>query len=179
MKDESPIDAVNRVLKTQFGITPDAVQAMMLIDAVRDALPPPSDMTIASLRAILRTMTPHEALDAWADRCSREITQYLTRLALVHKIAVAVDDERMWCSIEGILSGMLKRVAQGKDLEPGPVPEKLSAPEGVREKLHKARKAILDYKSTGSLELFRANTAASLTEIIDLFAAHMPKPKTK
>jgi hypothetical protein len=117
MKDESPIDAVTRVLLSEFGIKPDAVQAMRLIDAVQQSLPPHPDATIASLRAILRDLTPHNGLESWAWRCSREIVSWLSKQGQVHKVAVAVDDERLWCCLEGTLAGMLMRVARGQDLE--------------------------------------------------------------
>lgn len=118
MKDESPVDAVRRVLKREFDIESKNIQVMMLIEAVRDASPPPQEFTIASLRAVLRTMEPHICLEAWATRCSRDLVAWLSKQAQVHKLAVAVGDERLWCVLEGTLAGMLLRVTQGRDLEP-------------------------------------------------------------
>ena len=117
MNDESPVSAVRRVMKKQFNIEPNNVQTMMLIDAVRDALPPHPSATISALRAILRDLRPDNGLDRWATKCAREITEWISKHDQVREIAEAAG-EGFWCSIEGTLAGMLLRVAQGKDLEP-------------------------------------------------------------
>lgn len=108
MKDESPAAAVRRVLGREFGIEPSNVQTMMLIDAVRDALPPKRETTIATLRAILRTLEPHDGLEAWAIMSAREIVGILSR----H------DREQggYWCTVEGTIAAMLTRVTSGQDL---------------------------------------------------------------
>ncbi len=117
MKDESPVAAVERVLSAQFGIhNPSAVQTMILIEAVQQALPPHPEATIASLRAILRDLNPHNGLENWAYRCAREITTWLSKQAKVSEISEGLD-EGFWCSIEGTLTGMLMRVTRGLDLE--------------------------------------------------------------
>jgi hypothetical protein len=117
MKDESPFEAVKRVLAGQFNITdPSNVQVMMMIDAVRDTSPPHPDATIASLRAILRSLRPDVGLDSWAHKCANEITSWMAKDAEIRKVALAVG-EGFWCSIEGTLAGMLLRVTRGLDLE--------------------------------------------------------------
>jgi hypothetical protein len=117
MKDESPFEAVRRVLSNQFHIheTSD-VKLMMIIDAVRDTSPPHPDATIASLRAILRSLRPDDGLDSWAHKCANEITSWMAKDAEIRKVALAVG-EGFWCSIEGTLTGMLLRVTRGLDLE--------------------------------------------------------------
>lgn len=120
MRDESPVAAVQRVLAARFGIAdPSAVDTMILIDAVRDASPPPREMTIASLRAILRTLVPHDGLEGWARRCAREIVDMLMRGDR--------EVEGYWCSIEGVLTAMLLRVTRGQDLTAPPSEPKAEA----------------------------------------------------
>ncbi len=109
MRDESPFAAVNRVMSSQFGIEPTNVQVMILIDAVQEALPPPREATLASLRAILRSLTPHDGLDAWANKCAREIVEILAKGDR--------EVEGYWCQAEGILTAMLLRVTSGRDLD--------------------------------------------------------------
>src|SRR6185436_5975898 len=120
MKDESPIAAVNRVMEGQFGITPSAIQAMMLIEAVHDVLPPHPDATIASLRAILGDVTPHSGLEIWARTCAEKIVTCISKQQPVRDIAIAVANEAFWCCLEGTLAGMLLRVTRGLDLETDP-----------------------------------------------------------
>lgn len=127
MKDESPVAAVRRVLSAQFNIEPSNVQTMMLIDAVRDALPPHPDATIAALRAVLRDLRPDSGLDRWANKCAREITTWISGHAQIREIALEVG-EGFWCTIEGTLSGMLKRVTRGLDLEDEPKKEETQKP---------------------------------------------------
>lgn len=112
MRDESPVAAVRRVLAKEFGIEPHNVQVMMLIDAVRDALPPPRTATLASLRAILRSLDPHDGLDGWANKCAHEIVGMLAKGDR--------EVEGYWCQAEGILAAMLLRVTRGQDLEVEP-----------------------------------------------------------
>ena len=108
-RDESAVDAVRRVLDKEFGVKPTIAQTMRLIEAVRDALPPHPDATIASLRAILRSLTPQVGLEQWAVRSAREIVRLMSN--------VPTDSEHIWCTIEGNLTGMLLRVATGRDLD--------------------------------------------------------------
>lgn len=117
MKDESPVAAIKRVLFGQFNISnPSTVQIMMMINAVREASPPHPDATIASLRAILLSLSPDNGLEAWADKCAREITAWISKQADIKKVAIE-SGEGFWCTIEGTLAGMLIRVARGLDLE--------------------------------------------------------------
>src|ERR1700729_1304621 len=104
MKNESPVDAVHRVCKSQFGFTPSNVHTMMLIDAVRETTPPPMDMTLGLLNKLLQSLDPSNALDAWADRSSREIVKILSQRPEVKHVAELVDDERLWCELEGTIS---------------------------------------------------------------------------
>jgi hypothetical protein len=125
MRDQSPFEAVTSWLKREFNIEPNNIQLMMLLDEVRRALPPKGDNTIAALRAILRSLEPHNGLDAWCHRMSREIVDGLAKIPEVKQIARIADNEGFWCQIEGTLSGMLKRVTRGQDLEgpeAGPLP---------------------------------------------------------
>jgi hypothetical protein len=116
MKDEAPFEAVRRVLKSQFNIEPNNVQTMMLIEAVQQASPPHPDATIASLRAILRSLSPDNGLESWAYKSAREITAWLSKQAEIREIATRAD-EGFWCTIEGTLTGMLLRVTRGQDLD--------------------------------------------------------------
>lgn len=116
MKIESPIDAVSRVLVRETGAAPSNVLAMMLIDAVRETTPPPREVTIGMLTRILQALSPGQALDAWADRSAREIVQILSEQPAVREVAELVDDERLWCTLEGTIAGMLLRVCRGQDL---------------------------------------------------------------
>ena len=116
MKIESPIDAVSRVLVRETGAAPSNVLAMMLIDAVRGNTPPPRETTIGMLTLILQSLAPDQALDAWANRSSREIVQILAEQPAVRKVGELVDDERLWCTLEGTIAGMLLRVCRGQDL---------------------------------------------------------------
>ena len=118
MKDESPFEAVKRVLAGQFGIKdPTNIQMMMLIDAVRETSPPHREATFDTLRAILRSLSPVDGLEAWASRCADEITSWMAKDAEIRKVALAVG-EGFWCSIEGTLSGMLMRATRGLDIAP-------------------------------------------------------------
>ena len=117
MKIESPIEAVSRVLVRETGTLPSTVLAMMLIEAVRETTPPPREATIGMLTLILQALTPDQALDAWAARSSREIVKLLSEQSAVRKVAELVDDERLWCTLEGTIAGMLLRVCRGQDLE--------------------------------------------------------------
>ena len=116
MKIESPIEAVSRVLVRETGTVPSTVLAMMLIDAVRETTPPPREVTIGMLTLILQALAPDQALDAWAIRSSREIVKLLSEQSAVRKVAELVDDERLWCTLEGTIAGMLLRVCRGQDL---------------------------------------------------------------
>lgn len=136
MTDESPVAAVTRVLENQFSIkNPGNVRVMILIDAVADSIPPPRDMTIASLRSILRTMEPHQALEGWAHRSSIEIVKIISQHPNVREAAKLVNDERLWDELEGITCALLMRVARGQDLEDEwfcPVGHKACSCEGAR-----------------------------------------------
>lgn len=114
---ESPIAAVSRVLSRETGIMPSNVLAMMLIEAVRETTPPPREVTIGMLTKILRSLEPTQALDAWAVRSSREIVKILSRRPDVRHIATLVDDEQLWCTLEGVIAGLLIRVCGGQDLD--------------------------------------------------------------
>lgn len=116
MKDESPFEAVKRVLAAQFKITdPSNVQIMMMIEAVRETSPPHREATFDTLRAILRSLQPNDGLEAWASRCADEITSWMAKQADIRKVALA-SGEGFWCSIEGNLTGMLLRATRGLDL---------------------------------------------------------------
>lgn len=117
MKDESPFEAVKRVLAGQFKITdPSNVHVMMLIEAVRETSPPHREATFDTLKAILRSLQPADGLEAWAHRCADEITSWMAKEAEIRKVALAAG-EGFWCSIEGTLTGMLLRATRGLDLE--------------------------------------------------------------
>jgi len=116
MKIESPVEAVSRVLVRETGAAPSNVLTMMLIEAVRETTPPPREVTIGMLTLILQSLAPDQALDAWAIRSSREIVQILSEQPAVRKVAELVDDERLWCTLEGTIAGMLLRVCRGQDL---------------------------------------------------------------
>jgi hypothetical protein len=89
---------------------------MMLIEAVRETTPPPREVTIRMLALILQSLTPDQALEGWAIRASREIVQILSERPEVRQVAALVDDERLWCTLEGTIAGMLLRVCRGQDL---------------------------------------------------------------
>jgi hypothetical protein len=114
---ESPIAAVSRVLLRETGSPPSNVLAMMLIDAVRETTPPPREVTIGMLSKILQSLEPSQAIGAWAVRSSREIVKILSTRPEVQHVATLVDDERLWCTLEGVVAGMLIRVCRGQDLE--------------------------------------------------------------
>lgn len=116
MNDESPIAAVSRVLTRETGVVPNNVLAMMLIDAVRATTPPPREITIGMLAKILQALDPSRALDEWATRSSREIVKILSDQPEVKQIAALVNDERLWCTLEGTIAGLLLRVCRGQDL---------------------------------------------------------------
>ena len=113
---ESPIDAVSRVLVREIGVAPSNVLAMMLIDTVHETTPPPREVTIGMLTRLLQSLAPDQALDAWADRSSREIVKILSEQPEVRKVAALVNDERLWCTLEGTIAAMLIRVCRGQDL---------------------------------------------------------------
>lgn len=118
MEDESPFSAVTRILATQFGIVnPSNLKVMMLIEAVKVALPPHREATFDTLRAILRSLHPSAGLESWAHRCADEITSWMAKSAEIRKIALA-SGEGFWCSIEGTLVGMLLRATRGLDVAP-------------------------------------------------------------
>jgi hypothetical protein len=123
---ESPIEAVARVLSRESGIQPSNVLAMMLIEAVRATTPPPREVTIGMLSKILRSLEPSEALDTWASRSSREIVKIMSGHPAVQQSAALIDDERLWCTLEGTIAAMLIRVCCGQDLE-APSPEGAAA----------------------------------------------------
>lgn len=114
---ESPVAAVQRVLVRETGSMPSTKLTMLLIEAVRETTPPPREVTVSMLTKILQSLTPSEALTAWADRSSREIVKLLARQPTVQKVAKLVNDERLWCTLEGTIAGMLLRVCCGQDLE--------------------------------------------------------------
>lgn len=116
MKVNSPVEAVTQVLSS-FGIAVTNILVMELIDAVRDTTPPPREVTIGMLAMILKSLDPASALEGWACRSSREIVKILSELPEVKRIAELHDDERMWCTLEGVISAMLIRVTRGQDLK--------------------------------------------------------------
>lgn len=119
MRDESPIEAVKRVLGHWFEIKdPSNVAVMALIEAVRDTSPPHREATFDTLRAILRSLRPTDGLESWAYNCAREITSFISHYEEVRKVAEAAG-EGFWCSMEGMLTGMLLRATSGHlDLKP-------------------------------------------------------------
>lgn len=133
MKDESPFEAVVRVIKRWFDIDPTNVAVMAIIDAVRETSPPHREATFDTLRAILRSLSPTDGLEAWAHKCAEEITSFMAERAEICKIAEA-SGEGFWCSIEGTLTGMLLRATRGLDLKP-PTPS-VERDLDVWEKLH-------------------------------------------
>lgn len=114
---ESPIEAVTRVLARETSIQPSNVLAMMLIEAVRATTPPPREVTIGMLSMILRSLEPSEALDAWAHRSSRKVVKIMSGHPAVQQAAALIDDERLWCTLEGTIAALLIRVCCGQDLE--------------------------------------------------------------
>lgn len=122
MKDESPIEAVKRVLEHWFNIKePGNVAMMALIEAVRVTSPPHREATFDTLRAILRSLHPNDGLEAWAHRCAEEITSWMAKQAEIRKVALA-SGEGFWCTIEGTLTGMLIRATWGLDIPDSVVP---------------------------------------------------------
>lgn len=120
MKDESPFEAVKRVLEYRFNIKDPSMLAMMsLIDAVRETSPPHREATFDTLRAILRSLKPTDGLEMWAFRCANEITSWMAKQAEIREVARAAG-EGFWCTIEGTLTGMLMRATRGLDI-PEPV----------------------------------------------------------
>lgn len=112
---ESPVAAVSRVLLRELGIDkPTNMLVMMLIDAVRETTPPPREVTIGMLTKILQSLDPAQALDDWAVRSSREIVRILSERPEVKR--AAADSETIWCTLEGVIAGMLFRVCRGMDL---------------------------------------------------------------
>jgi hypothetical protein len=116
-KNESPVAAVTRVLTLEHGITPDNTLVMKLIEAVRETTPPPREVTIGMLTKILQSLNPAKTVDAWAERASREIVSILSKRPEVQQVAKLVDDERLWCTLEGTIAGLLLRVCRGQDLD--------------------------------------------------------------
>ncbi len=114
--DESPIAAVRRVLSQETGVVPSNVLAMQLIEAVRETTPPPQEVTIGMLTKILRSLEPSNAIDAWATQAAREIVKILSDRPEVKQVADLVNDERLWCTLEGVITAMLIRVCRGQDL---------------------------------------------------------------
>jgi hypothetical protein len=141
MKDESPIAALERTLKSQFGIEKvNNLQAMIILEAVQQALPPPRGMTIAALRAVLRTLEPHQGLEGWASRSADEIVKIMSKHPAVQAAAKLIDDERLWCSLEGTIMGMLIRVTRGQDLVENEDPKVVTVEELVEEINEEMRK---------------------------------------
>jgi hypothetical protein len=140
MKDESPIAAVCRVIMREFEISPTNTQAMMIIEAVRDSSPPPPAFTIAALRSILRTLEPHQGLEGWASRSAGELVRLISKHPAVQAAAKLIDDERLWCSLEGTIMGMLIRVTRGQDLVEGEDPKVTTVEELVEEINEEMRK---------------------------------------
>jgi hypothetical protein len=141
MKDESPIAALERTLKSQFGIEKVSnLQAMIILEAVQQALPPPGAMTIAALRSILRTLEPHQGLEGWASRSADELVRLISKHPAVQAAAKLIDDERLWCSLEGTIMGMLIRVTRGQDLVEGEDPKVTTVEELVEEINEEMRK---------------------------------------
>jgi hypothetical protein len=83
---------------------------------VRETTPPPREVTIGLLSKILKSLDPSQALDEWAIRASREIVGILSKRPEVKQVAQLVNDERLWCTLEGTIAGMLSRVCRGQDL---------------------------------------------------------------
>jgi hypothetical protein len=108
VKDESPFEAVERVLN-HHNVEPNPVMVMMLIEAVRDTTPPPQQMTIGLLRKLLISLEPHNGLEAWAVTSAREISTMLAK-------DFTSKHEHAWCAVEGVLTAMLIRVTRGDDL---------------------------------------------------------------
>jgi hypothetical protein len=114
---ESTIAAVSRVLSRETGFVPSNVLAMMLIEAVRETTPPPREVTLGMLSKILRSLEPTQALDAWASRASREIVKILSGRPEIQRFAARDEDEHLWCTLEGVIAGLLIRVCCGQDLD--------------------------------------------------------------
>ena len=137
MKDESPFEAVKRVLGRWFDIKdPSNVAMMDLIEAVRVTSPPHREATFDTLRAILRSLHPNDGLEAWARNCAEEITSLIVKDAEICKVALAVG-EGFWCTIEGTLTGMLMRATRGLDIAP-----KTSKPGMTREQAVEKLRAL-------------------------------------
>jgi hypothetical protein len=116
-KNESPVAAVSRVLFDQLGIDkPSNILVMRLIDAVRETTPAPREVTIGMLSKILQSFDLSDAVEAWADRSSREIVEILSKHPVVKRAAELIDSDHVWCSLEGTIAGMLSRVCRGLDL---------------------------------------------------------------
>lgn len=113
---ESPVAAVTRILTLEHGIPPNQVLVMKLIEAVRETTPPPREVTIAMLSKILQALNSTEAVEAWADRSAREIVAFLSARPEVRRVAELIADERVWCTLEGTIAGLLLRVCRGQDL---------------------------------------------------------------
>jgi transcriptional regulator with XRE-family HTH domain len=114
---ESTFGAVSRVLAQETGKVPGNVLVMRLIDAVRDTTPPPREVTIGMLAKILHALSPSPALDDWAARSAQEIVQILSKHPAVQDAATRIDNEQIWCMLEGTIAGMLLRVCAGQDLD--------------------------------------------------------------
>jgi len=111
MMEESPFAVVSRIITRETGVAPKNTFVMELIDAVRRTSPPPREVTIGMLSRILRSLEPTPALDDWAVGSAREIVGILSRHLDIHSV------ENLPCALEGTISGMLKRVCSGMDLD--------------------------------------------------------------
>jgi hypothetical protein len=49
-------------------------------------------------------------------RSAREIVSILSKRPEVKRVTELVNDERLWCTLEGTIAGMLHRVCRGQDL---------------------------------------------------------------
>lgn len=117
MRNESPFGAVTRILHSAGVYEPTNSLVMQLIDAVRETTPPPQFVTINMLSKVLQALEPSQALDNWAVRSSREIVKILSQRPEIQHVARLVDNEALWCTLEGTIAGMLLRVCNGKDLD--------------------------------------------------------------
>lgn len=113
---ESPIEAVSRILLRETGVVASYVLAATLIDAVRKTTPPRA-VTIGMLTKILGSLGSDQLLEEWATRSSRKIVQVLSRHPGLQRVVAPVDDEAIWCTLEGTVAALLLRVCRGQDLD--------------------------------------------------------------
>lgn len=115
---ESPVAAVTRVLRSKTDIiNPSNMLVMMLVEAVQKTTPAPRAVSIAMLTKILQSLDPDKSIDEWATRSAREIVGIMAGWPEVKRVAELVQDEAMWCILEGTIAALLIRVCQGKDLD--------------------------------------------------------------